>query len=263
MRILTVAVVLAGLAVACHRPVLWPEPVTPVILGTLRWEAGGPIEGEEIRISGARGDSTCRHATRRTATGPQGYFQLPPANLEIPIPIFYACALIGADTQFIDAGVWYAPSRVDSVSCMAWHWDTRIRLTCERAGEHRIFDGGRWRQRTTDPYDGFYRALLVTEKIRAPNGETAAMRPVLYVHWLRPLYPANGRQPPFTLAAITRFPMEEEVFKLAAASFWERNDTTFLTVAAFKHRSSADTTLTRLTYRFGEFFDEVVRVEEP
>lgn len=262
MRMLCVAVLLSGLLAACHRPVIWPEPVTPVIIGTVRWAGGGAVAGEEIRISGTRGDSTCRRASRRTVTSPEGYFQLPPANLHVPIPTFYACAFIGADIQFIDAGVWYAPARVDSVSCMAWHWDTRIRLTCERAGERRIYEGGRWRRSPADPYDGFYRALLVTESAPSRAAGTIATRPVLYVQWLRPSY-LGGGLPPLALPAITRIPMEDTVFWLAGAGFWERNDTTFLTVAALAHREDSDTTLTSLTYRLGALFEGVVRVSEP
>lgn len=259
MRMRCIAVVLPGLLAACHRPVLWPEPVTPVILGTLAWENGLPVQGEEIRISAGRRDSTCKRATRRTMTGPQGYFQLPPASLDVPIPTFYACAFIATETLFIDAGVWYAPARVDSVNCIAWHWEVHIRLTCEHAGEHRIFEGGRWRRRPTDPYDGFFRALFVSEQVITPGSSKAVERPVLYLHWLRPVNPANGHEPPYVPAGMTRIPIEPAVFKLAGASFHERNDTTFLTIGAFKHVAGNDTVFTQLTYAFSEFMDGVVK----
>src|SRR5436189_267994 len=102
----------------------------------------------------------------------------------LPAILATALAVAGCQTPIPRTG---APASTDSVACIAWELDAKVRVSCAGRAGRSVVAGGHWVDDSTGR-EGFYRVFLTEEptRVKGYKKDAPQERPYVYVQWLRP-----------------------------------------------------------------------------
>ena len=251
-RLATLPVLLATVLIVagCPAPIPRTEITSAPVVGTLEWADGAPIAGADIVVSTESewGKPPCGTAALRTRSDDSGAFALPGTEkhysttwfvpgLDIVPPSYLVCASVGGVLRvaYSSYGALGSATHPDSVACVAWELDAKIRLNCGGRAGRDFVTGGQWVDDSTG-HEGFYRILLADEPKRPKGSKKKPLfdQPYVYVQWLRPV--ADGTR--HEVVATTGLSIDHnKAWTLSGPQLWRHEGPWVVSLTGYKYGS--------------------------
>jgi hypothetical protein len=244
-------------------PIPHNEQVTPSVAGTLRSDAGSPIAGAAIALTGSSRDTLCAHPAIRRVVDERGRFETPATEERKTIFWFTLMENFGLTDYWLCTGtvdsagtaLYLARTIIhghahghaagDSLVCLGWVWEERRRVTCNGTFPQRMFEGGHWARGAAH---GWYRLIVADDEVWGYLSRA-------FVQWLE----AKGPEAADSLVAMVELP-DEVTSELRGVPFREQDSHWYLSIPSTKRTFWGHTRW--LTFELGPP-GEAHRVPEP
>ena len=245
----------------CPAPIPRTEITSVPVVGTIRWADGTPLAGADVVVSTVW-DKACGDAAAHGRTDDAGAFALPGTQKhytvtwifpgDLAAPRYRVCAAVRDTLRLAYTGnvTYDRAAKPDSLDCVAWELDAKLRLSCAgRGGERGLIAGGRWLDDSTG-HEGTYRVFLTEEPTHVKGYKKNARvdRPYVYVQWLRPREDSSR----YEVVATTSLPIDrDKVWSLREPQLWQHGGHWVVSLKGFKHGFMDDMATTELVFQLG------------
>lgn len=258
----------APLLTGCPLPVAHTETPSPRVIGSISFADGRPAAAIDIALSGY-GDVGCTHAALRTRSDSAGHFVFAPRttyhkvtwiipNLDVMPPSFQLCATVHDTTvhAYRGSGSLTDSARTDSITCIAWEWQQRPRVSCTGRQEHGFITGGHWTTADPSSAGGFYRLYLTEEPtvVKGYKKDHPQDRPYVYVQWVepRPRNVTDDTASRYEVRTSISLPIDRDRIRgLYGLELWRREAHWMASMRGYKHAFMNDFAKTELVFQLG------------
>lgn len=213
-------------------PIPYTEGGSPPLSGEYRRNDGTWGAGVQVALSTVEADSLCARPAARTTVGTGGRFELPRTTVRrrglLLFPPFerfwntYWICTGAAETALLPAyrghGSLDVESPPETLSCLQWEWQGRVRVTCSGPRDRVLASGGQWVGGGAGRAGGSYRLIIAEDTVRAPGWRVPVKRPRAYLQWVE--QPTAGS--PLYVRETLVLPVDPTVIELADARVQER-----------------------------------------
>lgn len=258
----------ACLLTGCPMPVARTETTSPPVAGNITWEDGTPAAGLDVAASREWSDDRCAKPAAHATTDAAGAFQLAATqkhysvtwfvpNLDRIAPSFRLCATVHDTTRsgYLGYGSLTATAQPDSVSCVVWHWEGSLRVSCSGRTHQDVVTGGHWKDSVGELREGFYRLFLTSEptEVHGYRKGHPQDRPYVRVQWVEPLPNAAAeRGPLYRIRQTQDLPFDRnKVHSVETLQVWRREGLWVVSLAGRKKAFMNDFARTELVFALG------------
>src|SRR5437660_7995061 len=242
---------------ACPLPIGRTESPSAPISGQIFQSDGTPLPRATIAVSTEWGDTSCTKAILRSTTDSMGGFHMPGTqkhysvtvvipNLDVMPPRYFLCVGI-ADTlrqAYVGQGSLYPFAEPDSITCIEWLWERRVRLACSGLAQRSLATGGHWVEQDAG---GWYRLILTEEPTMVPGWRHPQPRPRAYVQWVE----RSAAGPPYAVRATVLLDLDRNVTALWEPQLWLEKGRWYASLEGTRKAFMNDFHRAHLAYRLG------------
>lgn len=235
-----VLIALVPFMAGCPLPIAHTETLSAPMVGVVQWTNGTPLSGAQIAVYTA---DRCEGIALSTTTDSLGAFAFPRIRKRYGVmwvipgldraPPTYSLCMADVDSlRPVYRGYvpWNDTALPDSVTCLAWAWHDRPRVTCSSLLEETVALGGRWTDSATS---GQYRVILTREPTRIRGFRIPVDRPHAYVQWIQ----EDRNEGTAVVRTTVELLLDGKVTDVQKIELWQHQGTCHVTLRGWKNAS--------------------------
>ena len=260
----TIRIAALPVLLGCPVPHARTEASSSPVVGRVLRADGAPLAGLMVAVVTGWEEDPCKRPALEAQTdasgqfafvGTQEHFQTTwvVPNLHRLAPRFRLCVEAAGVLQpaYTGVGSLTETAEPDTVTCLAWEWESRPRVTCTGRAERSIVEGGQWVDSAGT--GGFYRVIRVDEptRVRGYDADRPQERPHVYVQWIETTSTSLHSAPTGVRATVALPIDRDKVWALRDADIWRRAGRWTVTLYGYKRAFMNDVARAELVFELG------------